>query len=296
MYHQPVMLSECIEGLAIQPDGVYVDATFGGGGHARAILEELKDGVLIVFDQDSDAQEQVIEDDRIVFIPSNFRYISYWLDFLGYGQVDGVLADLGVSSHQLNEPDRGFAYKFDSTLDMRMNRRAEHSVSQLLNQATAAELQSIFSEYGEVRNAKTLAETIVDRRSGKEDYEVRDLNQMIDACVRGNKQRYYAQVYQALRIAVNDEMGALDDFLLALNDWVKSEGRLVVLSYHSLEDRRVKHLIKKGHPSGAVQEDEFGRKLKWWKEIVKGVQSPTKEEIAKNKRARSAKLRIAEKL
>jgi len=296
MYHQPVMLDECVEGLAIQPGGVYVDATFGGGGHAKAILEELEGGVLIVFDQDSDAEEQAAEDDRMVFVPSNFRYISYWLEFLGYGQVDGVLADLGVSSHQLNEPDRGFAYKFDSSLDMRMNRNAEHSVSQLLNQATASDLQSIFSEYGEVRNAKTLAETIVDRRSGKQDYEVRDLNQMIDVCVRGNKQRYYAQVYQALRIAVNDEMGALDDFLLAMNDWVKSEGRLVVLSYHSLEDRRVKHLIKKGSPNGEIQEDEFGRKKKWWKEIVKGVQAPSREEILENKRARSAKLRIAEKL
>jgi 16S rRNA (cytosine1402-N4)-methyltransferase len=296
MYHAPVMLDECIEGLSIQPDGVYVDATFGGGGHARAILEQLPDGVLIVFDQDPDARQQVEADDRLVFVPSNFRHISQWLEYLGYGKVDGVLADLGVSSHQLNEPDRGFAYKYEATLDMRMNPKSERSVSQLINEASAEELQRLFSEYGEIRNAKTLAETIVEQRTGKEDYQVADLNRMIDSCVRGNKFRYYAQVYQALRIEVNDEMGALDDFLLALNDWVETGGRLVVMSYHSLEDRRVKQLIKKGNPSGVILEDDFGRKKRFWKEVVKGVKKPTKSEVEINKRARSAKLRIAEKV
>jgi len=296
MYHEAVMLEECIRGLAINPDGIYVDATYGGGGHARALLDELEDGILIVFDQDPDALEQVIQDDRLIFVPSNFRYLAYWLKYLGYGLVDGVLADLGVSSHQLNKPERGFAYKFDSILDMRMNKKAEQSVSHLLNEETAENLQEIFSKYGEIRNAKTLAEAIVNRRSGKAQYEVRDLNQMIDVCVRGNKHRYYAQVYQALRIAVNDEMGALDDFLLALNEWVRPEGRLVVLSYHSLEDRKVKQLIKKGHPAGKIQEDEYGKRLRHWKEIIKGVQTPTEEEIRNNTRARSAKLRIAEKI
>ncbi len=297
MYHAPVMLDECIEGLSIEPDGVYVDATFGGGGHSRAILEHLKDGVLIVFDQDPDAKAQVKDsDDRMIFVPSNFRHISYWLEFLGYGKVDGVLADLGVSSHQLNEPDRGFAYKFDSALDMRMNPKAERTIGQLLNEATVEELQDIFSKYGEIRNAKTLAQSIVEQRKGNEDYRVRDLNNMIDSCARGNKFRYYAQVYQALRIEVNDEMGALDDFLAALNDWVKTGGRLVVMSYHSLEDRKVKQLIKKGNPKGVVQEDSFGRRKKIWKEVVKGVKKPSESEIEKNKRARSAKLRIAEKI
>ncbi|NBB89318.1 MAG: 16S rRNA (cytosine(1402)-N(4))-methyltransferase RsmH [Bacteroidetes bacterium] len=296
MYHEPVMLEECIEGLALDPNGVYVDATVGGGGHARRILEVLDDGVLIGFDQDSDAENEIQNEGRLVFVPSNFRYLDYWLKYLGYGKVDGVLADFGVSSHQLNEPERGFAFKFNSTLDMRMNREGEKTVSQLLNESTESELQSIFSEYGEIRNAKTLAETIADRRWGKKEYQVRDLNQMIDACVRGNKQRYFAQVYQSLRIAVNDEMGALEFFLLSLNDWVKPGGRLVALSYHSLEDRRVKNLIKKGHPRGEIQEDEFGKKRKYWKEKIKGVQTPTSEEIKKNSRARSAKLRIAERI
>lgn len=296
MYHEPVMLQECIEGLSIEPNGVYVDATFGGGGHARRILELLDDGILIGFDQDSDAENEIQDEGRLIFVPSNFRYLDYWLKYLGCGKVDGVLADFGVSSHQLNAPERGFAYKFDSTLDMRMNRQGEKTVSQLLNESTESELQTIFSEYGEIRNAKTLAETIADRRWGKKEYQVRDLNQMIDACVRGNKQRYFAQVYQSLRIAVNDEMGALEFFLLSLNDWVKPGGRLVALSYHSLEDRRVKNLIKKGHPRGEIQEDEFGKKRKYWKEIIKGVQTPTSEERKKNSRARSAKLRIAERI
>jgi len=296
MYHEPIMLEECIEGLAIDPNGVYVDATFGGGGHARKIRELLDDGILIGFDQDSDAENEIQDEGRLIFVPSNFRYLDYWLKYLGYGKVDGVLADFGVSSHQLNAPKRGFAYKFDSTLDMRMNRQGEKTVSQLLNESTESELQTIFSEYGEIRNAKTLAETIADRRWGKKEYQVRDLNQMIDACVRGNKQRYFAQVYQSLRIAVNDEMGALEFFLLSLNDWVKPGGRLVALSYHSLEDRRVKNLIKKGHPRGEIQEDEFGKKIKYWKEIIKGVQTPTSEERKKNSRARSAKLRIAERI
>jgi len=296
MYHQPVMLTQCIEGLNLQPGGVYVDATYGGGGHARAILDEMEGGVLIAFDQDADALSQLAEDERLVFVPANFRYLSHWLDYLGYGPVDGVLADLGVSSHQLNQPERGFAYKFDSPLDMRMNTLSERSVADIIGELDAEELQSVLSRYGEIRNAKTLAQALVDHKKSQDFSRSSDLNQVIEKCARGAKHRYFAQVYQALRIELNDEMGALDDFLLALNDWVRPGGRLVAMSYHSLEDRKVKQLIKKGHPKGKLQEDEFGRREKHWKEIVKGVVKPTEREIQENNRARSAKLRIAEKL
>lgn len=296
MYHQPVMLTECIEGLNIQPGRVYVDATYGGGGHARAILEEMEGGVLIAFDQDADAVGQLVEDERLVFVPANFRYLSRWLDYLGYGPVDGVLADLGVSSHQLNQPERGFAYKFDSPLDMRMNKLSERSVADIIGELSVEELQSVLSRYGEIRNAKTLAQALVDHKKSQDFSRSTDLNQVIEKCARGARHRYFAQVYQALRIELNDEMGALDDFLLALNDWVRPGGRLVVMSYHSLEDRKVKQLIKKGHPKGMLQEDEYGRREKHWKEIVKGVVQPTEREIQENNRARSAKLRIAEKL
>jgi 16S rRNA (cytosine1402-N4)-methyltransferase len=290
------MLTQCIEGLNLQPGGVYVDATYGGGGHARAILDEMEGGVLIAFDQDADALSQLAEDERLVFVPANFRYLSHWLDYLGYGPVDGVLADLGVSSHQLNQPERGFAYKFDSPLDMRMNTLSERSVADIIGELDAEELQSVLSRYGEIRNAKTLAQALVDHKKSQDFSRSSDLNQVIEKCARGAKHRYFAQVYQALRIELNDEMGALDDFLLALNDWVRPGGRLVAMSYHSLEDRKVKQLIKKGHPKGKLQEDEFGRREKHWKEIVKGVVKPTEREIQENNRARSAKLRIAEKL
>ena len=295
MYHVPVMLDECLEGLNIDPEGIYVDATYGGGGHSKAILEKLKGGKLIAFDQDPDAIKEVVEDDNLIFVPSNFRYIKRWIDFLGLGPVDGVLADLGVSSHQLDEASRGFSFRKGEEVDMRMNPESEQEVWKLINESDASYLQEVFSKYGELRNAKTLAQAIVDQSSRQPINNGLQLNAIIDNCKRGDRNRYFAQVYQALRIEVNDEMGALEDFLNDLSNVVRPGGRLVVLTYHSLEDRRVKNLIKKGNAEGRVVKDSFGNIHKEWEEVVKGVKKPSKEEMKLNSRARSAKLRIAVK-
>jgi 16S rRNA (cytosine1402-N4)-methyltransferase len=290
------MLTQCIEGLNLQPGGVYVDATYGGGGHARAILDEMEGGVLIAFDQDADALSQLAEDERLVFVPANFRYLSHWLDYLGYGPVDGVLADLGVSSHQLNQPERGFAYKFDSPLDMRMNTLSERSVADIIGELDAEELQSVLSRYGEIRNAKTLAQALVDHKKSQDFSRSSDLNQVIEKCARGAKHRYFAQVYQALRIELNDEMGALDDFLLALNDWVRPGGRLVAMSYHSLEDRIVKRFFRAGNHTGEVEKDFYGHEQSPIESLSDGIIRPSDEEIDRNPAARSAKMRVAQKI
>lgn len=295
MYHVPVMLSECIEGLNIDPDGIYVDATYGGGGHAKAILEKLEHGVLVAFDQDPDAKEQIIEDENLIFVPSNFRYIQSWIEFLGLGKVDGVLADLGVSSHQLNVPERGFSFSSGLEIDMRMNPESRRDIWTLINESSAKELQDILSSYGELRNSRTLAEAIVSVRKQHSIENATQLNEVIESCVRGERNRYFAQVYQAFRIVVNDEMRALEEFLDSLTEVVKSGGRLVAMSYHSLEDRRVKNLIKKGNARGEIEKDEYGNIYRDWEEVKKGVMRPTKEEINKNSRARSAKLRIAKR-
>jgi 16S rRNA (cytosine1402-N4)-methyltransferase len=289
------MLQECIEGLNIKPDGVYVDATYGGGGHAKAILEKLERGYLIAFDQDPDAKLELIEHDQLIFVPANFRYIHSWIDYLGLGQVDGVLADLGVSSHQLDDADRGFSFRQSEQIDMRMNPESGRDIWSIINQSSASELQEILSRYGELRNARTLAQAIVRARKQQPIENAVRFNEIIENCVRGERNRYFAQVYQAFRIEVNDEMNALDEFLDSLSDVVKSDGRLVVMSYHSLEDRRVKNLIKKGNTSGKVEKDEYGNIYRDWEEVVKGVMRPSEEEIKENSRARSAKLRIAKR-
>lgn len=292
-YHIPILANESIEALAIKKDGVYLDATFGGGGHSRLILNELGEkGRLYAFDQDDDSLRNLIGDERFVFNHHNFRYVKQFLRLHGVKQVDGILADLGVSSHQLNEAERGFSFRFEADLDMRMNRSEETTAATVLKTYSADALQQIFSEYGEVRNAKTLAQKIVQDRGHRPIRTIGDLLGIIEPLVRGHKNRYLAQVFQALRIEVNDEMGALREFLEATLDILKPGGRLVVISFHSLEDRMVKNLLKTGNVEGEMKSDFYGKIERPFEQINKGVITPSEDEMAKNSRARSAKMRV----
>lgn len=292
-YHIPILANESIEALAIKKDGFYLDATFGGGGHSRLILNELgENGRLYAFDQDDDSLRNLIDDERFVFNHHNFRYVKQFLRLHGVKQVDGILADLGVSSHQLNEAERGFSFRFEADLDMRMNRSEETTAATVLKTYSADALQQIFSEYGEVRNAKTLAQKIVQERGHRPIRTIGDLLGIIEPLVRGHKNRYLAQVFQALRIEVNDEMGALREFLEATLDILKPGGRLVVISFHSLEDRMVKNLLKTGNVEGEMKSDFYGKIERPFEQINKGVITPSEDEMAKNSRARSAKMRI----
>jgi 16S rRNA (cytosine1402-N4)-methyltransferase len=296
MYHVPVMLKECLDGLNIKPDGVYVDVTFGGGGHSRAILEKLNEnGVLIGFDQDEDAIKNVPEDKRFIFVQANFAEIKRFLRLHGYKQVDGILADLGVSSYQFDTAERGFSFRFDAALDMRMNQKDVLTAAIILNTYSAEKLQNMFSEYGEVRNSKTLAEAIVENREVRPFQTINDFLMMLKPLVRGEEHKYLAQVFQSLRIEVNQEMQVLEDFLHATKEVLKPEGRLVVLSYHSLEDRPVKNLFKTGNCKGDVIQDFYGNIERPFKIITKKAVEATREEQKVNTRSRSAKLRIGEK-
>jgi 16S rRNA (cytosine1402-N4)-methyltransferase len=292
-YHIPILANESIEALAIKKDGIYLDATFGGGGHSRLILNELGEkGRLFAFDQDDDSLRNLIDDERFVFNHHNFRYVKQFLRLHGVKQVDGILADLGVSSHQLNEAERGFSFRFEADLDMRMNRSEETTAATILKTYSADALQQIFSEYGEVRNAKTLAQKIVQDRGHRPIRTIGDLLGIIEPLVRGHKNRYLAQVFQALRIEVNDEMGALREFLEATLDILKPGGRLVVISFHSLEDRMVKNLLKTGNVEGEMKSDFYGKIERPFEQINKGVITPSEDEMAKNSRAMSAKMRV----
>lgn len=292
-YHEPVLAKACIGALDIQPDGVYVDATFGGGGHSRLIMNELgADGRLLAFDQDDDALGNLINDERFVFCHHNFRYVKRFLRLHGVQKVDGILADLGVSSHQFDEAERGFSYRFEAELDMRMNQAGSETAAEVLNERSAAELQKIFGEFGEVRNARTLAQTIVEKRKVKPIRRISDLMSILDPLVRGQRNRYLAQVFQALRIEVNDEMAALTEFLEATLDVLKPGGRLVVLSYHSLEDRLVKNILKTGNTAGKVVQDDFGHIDRPFELLFRKPVTPSEDEMAKNPRSRSAKLRV----
>lgn len=296
-YHEPVMLKECLDGLDIKPDGVYVDVTYGGGGHSKAILEQLgENGRLFGFDQDVDATTQLIEDERFIFVQHNFRFLKRFLRLHGVRQVDGILADLGVSSHQLNEAERGFSYRFDALLDMRMNQVGDVSAADILRTYNATQLQQVFSEFGEVRNAKTLANAIVEERENRPIKTISDFLTLLGPLIRGKKPRYLAQVFQALRIEVNDEIGALRDFLTETQEVLKPDGRLVVMSYHSLEDRNVKNFMKKGTFNGEFIKDDYGKIFRPFKLITKKAVDATPEEVKQNSRARSAKLRIAAKV
>jgi 16S rRNA (cytosine1402-N4)-methyltransferase len=296
-YHTPVMLAECIEGLNIKPNGTYIDVTFGGGGHSREIMKHLgEDGQLLAFDQDADAQQNIIADDRFTFIDQNFRYIKNFTRLHGAIPVDGILADLGVSSYQFDQAERGFSIRFDAELDMRMNQASGISAKDVVNTYSEADLHRIFGVYGEIKNAKSLANTIVMARLIAPIVTIADLKNAISARIpKGKENKYLAQVFQALRIEVNQELEALKDFLIQSADILVSGGRLVVMSYHSLEDRLVKNFIAKGKFSGEVEKDFFGNDQKPLEAVSRGAITASEEEIKLNNRARSAKLRIAVK-
>jgi len=291
------MLEECIEGLNIRPEGTYVDVTFGGGGHSRAIMARLgAGGRLLAFDQDADAQRNRINDDRFGFIDQNFRYLKNFCRLNHAIPVDGILADLGVSSYQFDQADRGFSIRFDADLDMRMNQSDSLSAQQVINTYSEADLHRIFGIYGEIQNAKSLAKTIVTSRLSAPINSVADLKNAISNLIpRGKENKYLAQVFQALRIEVNQELEALKEFLSQSAEVLVSGGRLVVMSYHSLEDRLVKNFIAKGKFSGEVEKDFYGNDQKPFDAVSRGAITASEDEIKNNNRARSAKLRIAVK-
>ncbi len=297
VYHIPVMLAQCTEGLAIDPNGIYVDVTFGGGGHSREILKHLDKGHLYGFDQDEDALANAPQDERFTFVQANFRDIKRYLRLYGVKQVDGILADLGISSHQIDEPSRGFSTRFSGSLDMRMNQSAPLSASDVLNTYEEGRLHKILGIYGEVKNAKTLAQSIVAERAQRPFETTEGFTSFLKKFApRGKDFKYYAQVFQALRIEVNDEMGALEEMLLSAVDLLKPEGRLVVMSYHSLEDRLVKNLIAKGKFQGEVEKDFYGNLIRPLEPVTRGAVVADEAELAANPRARSAKLRVAKKV
>lgn len=293
-YHIPVLLEESIEALDIKSNGTYIDATFGGGGHSRPILNRLTaKGRLFGFDQDKQAQVNILDDPRFTFVNANFQYVAHFMRYYEVGEIDGVLADLGVSSFHFDEPSRGFSYRFDTELDMRMNRSGGQTARDVLATYDRSKLQQVFSQYGEVRNAKTLSQLIVDSRKNEAIERVGQLKYLIDRVYRGDKLKYMSQVFQALRIEVNDEMGTLKVFLDRSWDLLKSGGRIVVITYHSIEDKVVKDHFKRIEMEGI---DEFGRTVKRLRQITKKPVLPTAEEIKRNSRASSAKLRVIEKI
>lgn len=296
-YHNPVLLKECIDGLNINPEGIYVDVTFGGGGHSKEILKHLTTGKLFAFDQDDDAVKNKIDDPKFVLIKQNFRFLKNFLKLYNALPIDGLLADLGVSSHQFDEAERGFSIRFNAKLDMRMDRNSNLTAADILNTYSEEELKRVFKLYGEVSNAGYLASIIFHTRKEKKIETVDDLKAAITKCVRkGKENQYYAQVFQALRIEVNKELDALQELLTQSLDVLKPNGRLVVMSYHSLEDRLVKNFMRSGKFEGEVEKDFYGNQLTPFKQITRKPLVPTEQEIEQNNRARSAKLRVAEKL
>lgn len=297
-YHIPVLLNEVIEYLNIKAEGIYVDCTFGGGGHSNAILKKLSEhGRLIAFDQDEDAKRNMPDDDRVLFIPNNFRYLQRFLRLNGIDKVDGILADLGVSSYQFDEAQRGFSIRFDASLDMRMDQRQTKTAADILNEYAEPQLHKLFEQYGEVTNSKTLAKTIVEARRTAQIKTIENLKNILSPIVKGNPNKYLAQVFQALRIEVNDEMGALKEMLEQAPSVLKMEGRIAVITFHSIEDRIVKTFFK-DNTFKAPEENPFvtTERVKVLKPVNKKPIVATSEEIKKNSRARSAKLRVAEKL
>ena len=296
-YHQPVMLSECLDGMNIKADGIYVDVTFGGGGHSRAILAKLgPNGILIGFDQDPDALQNVIDDDRFIFIDQNFQFLKNNLRLHQIGKVDGILADLGVSSHQFDDAARGFSIRFDADLDMRMDQSRSLTAKKIIATYSEADLHKIFGMYGELHNAKTLANLIVKSRQINDINTVTQLKDIVKPIAkRGKENQYFAQLFQALRIEVNQELEVLKDFLMQTEEVLKPEGRLVVMSYHSLEDRLVKNYIQKGKFSGLLEKDLYGNTAVPFSMVSRKAITASEAELSVNNRARSAKLRIAAK-
>ncbi len=296
-YHKPVLLQETVKGLSIKPDGIYVDVTFGGGGHSKEILKHLgKNGKLIAFDQDNDALENALDDERFLLINQNFRFLKRFLRFYGYTQVDGILGDFGVSSHQFNVPERGFSTRFEAKLDMRMNQDASLSAYEVINQYSQEQLKTVLSQYGELRAAAGMARLIVAAREQEPIVSSTQLKEALGRFLPKHREnKILAQVFQAIRIEVNQELEALKEFLLQTQEVLKPGGRLSLLTYHSLEDRLVKRYMRNGLFEGEPEKDVFGRAEVPFKPIGKFL-LPSEEEIKENNRARSAKLRVAEKL
>ena len=310
IYHIPAMLKETIEGLVIKPNGVYVDVTFGGGGHSRAILEEIDNsqftihnsqrackesvqkGHLYSFDQDQDALKNAMDDERWTFVHSNFRYLRNWMDYYGVTEIDGLLADLGVSFHHFDCPERGFSFRFSAPLDMRMNQTAKRTAADIVNGYSEEELANIFWLYGELKNGRGIARNICKARSLKPILRTEEL--MAASRIPAEMSKELARLFQALRIEVNDELGALREMLVAARDLLKPGGRIAILTYHSLEDRLVKNFLRSGNLEGAIEKDFYGNNLSPFVLIEKGREA-SPEEVERNPRARSAKLRVAEK-
>jgi len=296
-YHIPVLLHECIEGLNLRSDGNYVDVTFGGGGHSRQILKGLTTGKLIVFDQDARALENVTQDARVIGVNQNFRFMRNFLNYHNVLPVDGILADLGVSSHQFDTADRGFSTRFDGPLDMRMNPKSETSASTIVASFDEFSLMKMFRDYGELEHSNRIAKAIVNARSNAPIQTTNDLKQvLVHVAPKGKENQFYAQVFQALRIEVNNELEVLKEFLKQSLKSLKTGGRLVVISYHSLEDRLVKNIMKSGNFEGEVNTDVFGNRSLPFKLITKKPVLPSADEMISNPRSRSARLRIAEKV
>ena len=298
VYHVPVLLKESVDGLAIRPDGIYVDVTFGGGGHSKEILQRLgKNGHLYSFDQDADAERNIPGDERFTFVRSNFRYLRNWMRYYGVEQIDGLLADLGVSSHHLDDETRGFSFRFDAALDMRMNTKGGTTAAEIVNKADEQKLADIFYLYGELKSSRRIAAAIMKARTAKPIVTTHDLLHVTEHLFqREHEKKDAARMFQALRIEVNHEMDALKEMLLAATDLIKPGGRLSVITYHSLEDRIVKNVMKAGNTEGKIQQDFYGRIDTPFKAVNGKVIVPNNEEQQENPRSRSAKLRIAEKV
>lgn len=306
-YHVPVLANECIDHLQLRPGGIYVDVTFGGGGHSRLLLDRASNDPALAapraepiklfgFDQDEDARANALDDPRFTFVAANFRHLKRYMRLYGIEQIDGLLADLGVSSHQFDQAERGFSFRFDASLDMRMSRTADRSAADIVNNYSVEDLQAVLGQYGEVRNARTLANAIVEAREVQGIGTIKDFLNIVEPNVRGQYNRYLAQVFQALRIEVNDEMGALKDLFTQATELLKPGGRLVVMSYHSLEDRITKNVLRSGNVEGEVTKDFYGNIDRPYKLITRKPLLPNEAEIEENPRARSAKLRVGERV
>jgi 16S rRNA (cytosine1402-N4)-methyltransferase len=297
-YHVPVLLRESVGGLEIKPGGVYVDVTFGGGGHSREILSRLDEkGHLYSFDQDEDAEQNIVDDERFTFVRSNFRYLKNWMRYYGVEEIDGLLADLGVSSHHFDDETRGFSFRFDAPLDMRMNKRSGATAADVVNTYSEEQLSDIFYIYGELKNARRIAAAIVQARAAKRIETTNDLMEATEKCFqREREKKETAKLFQALRIEVNHEMDALKEMLNGARDLIREGGRLSVITYHSLEDRLVKNMMKAGNVEGKVTQDFFGRSESPFRQIGGKVIVPNEEEQQQNPRSRSAKLRIGERI
>ncbi|GEO03974.1 ribosomal RNA small subunit methyltransferase H [Adhaeribacter aerolatus] len=298
-YHQPVMLQESVDALAIKPAGIYVDVTFGGGGHSALIASKLTTGKLFGFDQDPDAEKEAekLASPVFTFVKANFRYLKKYLRLYGAKQADGILADLGVSSYQFDTSERGFSTRFDGPLDMRMDKEADKTAKDILMTYAEEDLHKLFGIYGEVKNARTLARTVVLKRASQELETIGQFKEVIASCLpKGKENKYLAQVFQALRMEVNDELKALEEMLLQTAEVLKPGGRLVVISYHSLEDRLVKNFIRQGKFFGEVEKDLYGNEIKPFASVYRKPLTPSALELQENNRSRSAKLRVAEKL